>query len=104
VGARMSPAEGPPNEVAQHLLGHLEIGDHAVAKWPGCLDVGRCAADHLPGLCTDRLDLAAPRIDRNHRRLEQDDPFPTPEDDRIGGTQIDRQLPSRAATSHPHAD
>ena len=32
VGARMRSAEDTTDEVAQHLLGRLEIGDHAVSK------------------------------------------------------------------------
>src|SRR5438309_1227192 len=89
--------------MAQHLLGHLEICDHAVAKRPRCTNVGRCAADHLPRLLTNRLHLAAPLIDRDHRRLEQDDALAPPKDDRIRSTEINRQLPSRTAPRQPHA-
>ena len=104
VRAQVRPAEDAADEMAQHLLGHLEIGDYAVAKWPRCLNVGRRAADHLPSLLANRLHVADPRIDRNHRRLEQHDALAPPKDDCIRGTQIDRELPSRTATSQSHAD
>src|SRR5437763_13259363 len=100
----MSAAEDAANKMTQHLFGHLEIGDYAVAKWPRCLNVGRRAADHLPSLLANRLHVAAPRIDRNHRRLEQHDAPAPPKDDCIRDTQLDPELPGRTAAPQSHAD
>jgi hypothetical protein len=102
VGSRMSSAEDTTDEVAQHLFGRLEIGDHAVSKRPCRCDVRRCAPDHLARLSADRVNLAAALVDRDDRRLKQDDPLATPEDHRIRGAQIDSKLPSRTRTSKPH--
>ena len=77
-------AQRSADEMTEHLLGDLEVGDHAVAKRARRADVGGCAADHLPCLGPDGLDLTGPLVDRDHRRLEQHDSLPAPEDDRVG--------------------
>lgn len=81
--------EDTADEVAQHLLGRLEIGDHAVSEGTRRCDVRGCAADHQTRLSPDGVDLAGTLIDRDDRRLEQDDPFAAPEDHRIRGAQVD---------------
>ena len=58
--ARMghAPVEHLADEVAQHLLGDLEIGDHAVAQRARGRDRGRGAPDHPLGLGADGVHLA----------------------------------------------
>ena len=46
----------PLDEVAEHLLGHIEVGDHAVLQWANGLDVRGSAADHALGLGTHGKD------------------------------------------------
>src|ERR1700732_5120335 len=45
------------DEVAQHLLGHVEVGDDAVLQRPDRLDRAGRAAQHPLGLDADRVDL-----------------------------------------------
>ena len=66
VGAQMLSAEDAADEMAQHLLGRLEIGDHAVSERPCRLDVCGRAPDHLPRLRADGLHLAGTLVDRDH--------------------------------------
>ena len=63
------------DEMLDHLLRDLEIGDHAVAQRADGGDVARRAAEHLLGLLADRehLLLAAHVGDGDHARLGQHD-------------------------------
>ena len=64
------------DEVAQHRLGDLEVGDHAVLHRADGDDVAGRAAEHLLGLLADREHLvgAAAVLDHgDHGRLGQDD-------------------------------
>ena len=61
-GANDEAGIGPPavehlaDEVAQHLLGDFEVGDHAVAQRPSGRDRGRGAPDHPLGVKPDRVN------------------------------------------------
>ena len=55
---REAAAVDPADEVPQHLLGHLEVGDHAVAQGPDRRDRRRRAADHPLGVVADGVHLA----------------------------------------------
>jgi hypothetical protein len=93
------------DEVTQHLLRRLEVRDHAVAKRARRADVRRRAADHASGVLAERLHVAGSLVDRDHRRLEDDDPAAALVDDRVGGTQVDREaaVGQVLATPQPHA-
>ena len=80
------------DEVPQHLLGHLEVGDHAVAQRPRGRDRGGRATDHPLGLGADRVDLAGPQIGGDDRRLGHDDPLAADVHERVGGAEIDRHV------------
>src|SRR6187399_918347 len=73
--ARMGAAvvEDLAHEMAQHLLGHLEVGDHAVAQRAGGRDLGRRAPDHPLRVGPDGDDLAGALVDGHHRRLGEHD-------------------------------
>ena len=47
----------PADEVPQHLLGDLEVRDHAMAQGPDRRDRRRRAADHPLGVVADRVHL-----------------------------------------------
>ena len=49
---------GALDEVAEHRLGDLEVGDHAVLERPHRVDRRRRAPEHLLGLGADGVDLA----------------------------------------------
>ena len=79
-------------EVAQHLLGDLEVGDHAVAQGPRGGDRRGRAADHAVRLVADGVDLAAVGVDRDHRRLGDDDAAAALVDERVRGAEVDGQV------------
>ena len=61
------------DEVAQHLLADLEVGDDAVLQRPDGLDVRRRAADHALGLGADGERAAVAGVDGDDRRLVEHD-------------------------------
>ena len=85
------------DEVAQHLLGHVEVGDHAVLQRADRRDRPGRAAEHPLRLDADRVHLAGALVDRDHRRLREDDPAPSHVDEGVGRTEIDRHV----ATAEP---
>ena len=67
------------DEVAEHRLGDLEVGDDAVAQRADRLDVARRAAEHLLGLAPDGEDLVAAAgvaLDGDDGGLARDNPLP----------------------------
>ena len=46
------------DEVAEHLLGHLEVGDHPVLQGPDSLDGAGGASEHTLGLDADGVHLS----------------------------------------------
>jgi hypothetical protein len=93
---RETAAAGLRDEVAQHLLGDLEVGDDAVPQRPGRADRGRRAADHPPRLGADRVHAAGLLRERDHRRLEEHDPAPANEHERVGRAEVDRHVAAAA--------
>jgi hypothetical protein len=76
------------DEVAQHLLRDVEVGDHAVLERPDRGDGSRGAAQHPLGFDPDRVDLARARVDRHHGRLGEHDPAAAHVHQRIGGAEV----------------
>ena len=79
-------------EIAQHLLGHVEVGDHAVLERPHREDAVGRAAQHALRLEPDALDLAGGFLDRDHRGLVQHDAFTLHVDQGVGRAEIHRDL------------
>src|SRR5207253_2819801 len=82
------------DEVPQHPLGGVEIGDDAVLERANRYDVGRGTPDHALGLDADREDLRGPGVDRHHGRLVQHDAATAHVDERVGGAEIDGHVPA----------
>ena len=76
------------DEVAQHLLGDVEVGDHAVLERPDRRDRAGRAAEHPLRLDADRVHLAGALVDRDHRRLAEHDPAPAHVDERVRRAQV----------------
>ena len=101
---RPQPPAGPlrlAEEIAEHRLAQLEIGDHAVAQRPDDRDrVGR-AAFHLLGQVSDRAaageDAARALLHGHDRGLVEHQPFADHADQRVGRPQIDGQIATEAA-------
>ena len=77
------------DEVAQHLLGDVEVGDHPVLERPDRGDRAGGAAQHPLRLDADRVDLAGVGVDRHHRGLGEDDAASAHVDERVGRAEVD---------------
>ena len=88
------------NEVIEHPRGHVEVGDHAVAKRTRGDDVRRCPTDHRFGLLADREDRVVDPVDRDDRGFVDDDPAAAQGDERVGGAEIDSYI-GRESSSEP---
>ena len=80
------------DEVAQHLFGDLEVGDRAVTQRTDRRDRRRRAANHPIGLSTDRMHRTAVGVDRDDRRLRNDDPVAGHIDQRVRGPQVNSDV------------
>jgi hypothetical protein len=80
------------DEVTEHLLGHLEVGDHAVLEGTDRGDRAGRAPEHPLRLDADRVDLAAARVDRHHRGLRENDPTPPDIHQGVRGSEVDRHV------------
>ena len=92
------------DEVLEHPLGDVEVGDHPVLQRAQCRDVLRRAAQHRLGLVPDRNHGVVRLVDRDDRRLvEHDAPVPH-EHERVGRPQVDGQVgreePQQAVSQH----
>jgi hypothetical protein len=88
-GVRGAAVDHLADEIAQHLLGDLEVGDHAVAQRPGGGDRRRGPADHPLGLGPDRVHLARGQVRGDDRRLGHDDAAAADVDERVRRPEID---------------
>ena len=85
------------HEVAQHLLGDLEVGDHAVPERPDGADPRRRAADHALRLVADGVDVAGVGVDGDHRGLGGHDALAADEHERVGGAEVDGDVEAAEA-------
>src|SRR5690606_32450264 len=82
-------------EVAQHLLGDIEVGNHAVLEGTDRLDPFGRTPQHPLCLESDALDASGRLLDRDDRGFVEDDSFTLHIDQRIGGAEIDGDLVCR---------
>ena len=85
-------AVGLLDEVLQHHLGDVEVGDHAVLHRLDRDDVGRRPAEHLLGFVPDREDLLVVPVKRDNGRLVDHDSAPFGVDQGVRGAEIDGQI------------
>ena len=85
------------DEVAQHLLGHVEVGDDAVLERPDGRDVARRAAEHPLGLDADGVHLAVALVDRDDRRLGEDDAAAADVHECVRGAEVDGHVTAAEA-------
>ena len=91
-----------PDELLDHLLGDVEVGDHAVFHRADRFNVARHLAEHLLGFLADRQNgffaiRAAFLTNRHDRRFVKDDALAAHVDQRVRGTEIDRQIVGKVA-------
>ena len=85
------------DEVADHLLGHVEVADDPVAQRPDGDDVRRRAADHPLRLRPDRQDPLRARLDRDDRRLADDDAAVLDVNQGVGRAEVDPDVAGEEA-------
>ncbi len=86
---------GSRDEVPEHLLRDLEVGDDSVTKRADGADVPRCASEHLFGFAPDRehdVDPARVFLDRDDGWLTRNDALALHVDERVCGAEIDRKI------------
>ena len=95
---RLAPLAGvdPLDEVAQHLLADLEVGDDAVLQRPDGLDVVGRAAHHPLRLEADRDGAAVVDVDRDDRGLVEHDALAADVDQGVGGAEVDGEVAAEA--------
>jgi hypothetical protein len=76
------------DEVAQHLLGDLEVADDAVLERSNRDDVRGGAAHHPLRLGADGEDLSRLEVLRHHRRLADDDALAAHVDERVRRAEV----------------
>jgi hypothetical protein len=81
-----------------------EVGDHSVAERTDRADRRRSAPDHPASILTNRLNSVCAFVDRDDRRLEDDDPLATNEHERVRRAKVDRQLPTADEPPKDHRD
>ena len=77
------------DEVAQHALSGVEVGDDAVLERANSDDIARRAPDHSLGLRAHREDSAGVVVDRDNRGLVQHDATTTHVNERVGSAEVD---------------
>ena len=85
------------NEVAQHLLGHVEIGDDAILERADRGDRPRRPPKHALGLDPHGVDFAGALVDGNDRWFREDDAATANVDERVRRPEIDCHLASAEA-------
>jgi len=83
---------GLGDEVLQHPLGDVEVGDDPVFQGPDDDDVLGRATQHRLGLVPDPDHRLIRRSDRHDGRLMEDDALAPDENERVGSTQVDREV------------
>src|SRR5665647_71264 len=96
-GVRPAVLHDLADEMAQHLLGDIKVGDDAVFERPHGADGGRRAAEHALGLRADGVDLIGAVVDGDHGRLAEHDAPAAQIDQCVGGTKVDRHVASAKA-------
>ena len=98
--AAASLCAGFAEEIAQHRLAQFEVGDHAFSQRADDRDRAGRAAEHLLGQMTDgataRENAMGLAFDGHDRRFVQHETFAGHADQRVGCTEIDRQIASES--------
>ena len=85
------------DEVAEHLLGDVEVGDDAVLQRADGRDRARRAAEHPLRLDADGVHLARALVDRDDRRLGEHDAAAAHVDERVRGAEVDGHVAAAEA-------
>ena len=90
------------DEVVQHLLGLLEVGDDAILHRLDRDDVAGRAPKHLFGFLAHGFYFTCHSIDGDDRRLVHDDALTVRKDERVRSPKIDRQIAGKEREDGAH--
>ncbi len=93
------------DEVPQHLLGHVEVGDHAVLEWANRGDRSRRAPQHPLRLDADGVHLTGSLVDGDDGGLGEHDPAAADVDKGVGGAKVHGHIAAAEAAQsveEPH--
>ena len=93
-----------PDEVFDHLLGHVEIADDSVPERADGDDVCRSPADHALGFGADCQDLLGLGIHCHDARLAYDDAAVTDVDEGVGRAQVNPDVSREKAEQSIQAE
>jgi hypothetical protein len=95
--SRLRPATAvhAMDEVADHLLGHIEVGDDPIPERAHGRDVTRCPADHPLRIVADGEDVTGVGVQRDNGRLIEEDPLPANVDERVRGSEVNGHIPAQ---------
>ena len=85
------------DEVAEHLLRHFEVGDHAVLERANSGNRPGRPPEHSLRLDPHGVHLTGAGVDCDDARLGQDDAPPADVDKRVGRPEIDRHVAAAEA-------
>jgi hypothetical protein len=85
------------DEVAQHLLRHVEVGDHAVLERANCRDRPGRATEHPLRLDADGVHLARPLVDCDDGGLREHDPTAAHVHERVRRAEVDGHVAAAEA-------
>src|SRR5215218_1650630 len=88
------------DEVGEHLLRDLEVGDHAVLEGPQGHNAAGRAAEHPLGRRPDGHDLIGLVVYGDDGGFREHDPVPLDEHQRVRRSQVYRNVPSEQSSKH----
>ena len=88
------------DEVGEHLLAGIEVGNDTVANRPDRTQSVRRPAKHSTRVLADRFYRAGRRVEGDEGRLTDDNPLALREDAGIGGTEVDGQIAAESCERH----
>src|SRR5262249_21995199 len=83
---------GLADKMLEHLLRYLKIRDHSVLHRTDRDNVAGRTAKHFLCVTANRFDLVSYLVDRNYRRLRDNDAASLCIDERICGAEIDSEV------------
>jgi hypothetical protein len=89
------------DEVAEHLLRDVEVGDDTVLERADRRDRPGRAAEHALRLDSDRMHFPGSLVDGDDRRLREDDPAPPHVDERVCSAQVHGHVAAAEAVEVP---